>query len=57
MQSEPKVGVAQIVGKLKGQQIDPLQRDGAGRAGEAGMLRLLRQRPAELRRTDGDELL
>lgn len=34
MQSEPKVGVAQIVGKLKGQQIDPLQRDWKG--GEAG---------------------
>lgn len=33
MQSEPKVGVAQIVGKLKGQQIDPLQRDGADRGG------------------------
>lgn len=30
MQSEPKVGVAQIVGKLKGQQIDPLQRDWKG---------------------------
>lgn len=36
MQSEPKVGVAQIVGKLKGQQIDPLQRGGGGVAGRRG---------------------